>query len=318
MLVCLRPVPFFSASSKQTHRRVVFSADIFLNTFQFQTNKPNQANNGPQHWRWHQLGGWLEEAQRLFGHQELRGRVCFALDGGDGFWITFLLSSQIHSIPIGRGSLRGFAGCTQVSTRSPLVQSNQQFVNWKVTIKSLKICSSSNTLCPLSAFPVWRSHCKASALVVLLQLLQRPHPRLLPQPRPPPLMTTMMSTCLDRMTKWTRRLTRPDRNVSPRMLPKSPRVSCHVCLGWPWTHFCYRLLSEPALVAKSNVILDVKPWDDETDMKALETAVRSVQMDGLMWGVSKLVPLAYGIHKLQIVCVVEDEKGKVLFCFWFD
>lgn len=99
---------------------------------------------------------------------------------------------------------------------------------------------------------------------------------------------------------------------------KSKSKLCHVCLGWPWTHFCYRLLSEPALVAKSNVILDVKPWDDETDMKALETAVRSVQMDGLMWGVSKLVPLAYGIHKLQIVCVVEDEKGKVLFCFWFD
>lgn len=25
--------------------------------------------------------------------------------------------------------------------------------------------------------------------------------------------------------------------------------------------------AEPALVAKSNVILDIKPWDDETDMK---------------------------------------------------
>lgn len=69
---------------------------------------------------------------------------------------------------------------------------------------------------------------------------------------------------------------------------------------------------EPGPIAKSNVILDVKPWDDETDMKALEDAVRTIQMDGLMWGVSKLVPLAYGIRKLQIVCVVEDEKG--IFC----
>lgn len=28
----------------------------------------------------------------------------------------------------------------------------------------------------------------------------------------------------------------------------------------------------------------MKPWDDETDMKKLEEAVRSVQMEGLTWG----------------------------------
>ena len=56
----------------------------------------------------------------------------------------------------------------------------------------------------------------------------------------------------------------------------------------------------------------MKPWDDETDMGAMEKAVRTIEMDGLVWGVSKLVPLAYGIKKLQIVCVVEDEKGKLL------
>ncbi|RWS06982.1 elongation factor 1-beta-like protein [Dinothrombium tinctorium] len=65
---------------------------------------------------------------------------------------------------------------------------------------------------------------------------------------------------------------------------------------------------KPALIAKSSVVLDVKPWDDETDMSKLEECVRSVQMDGLLWGASKLVPLAYGIKKLQIVCVVEDDK----------
>jgi len=68
---------------------------------------------------------------------------------------------------------------------------------------------------------------------------------------------------------------------------------------------------KPALVAKSNVILDVKPWSDETDMKELETAVRSITMDGLLWGVSKLVPLAYGIKKLQITTVVEDDKVSI-------
>ncbi|XP_054160337.1 elongation factor 1-beta-like [Oppia nitens] len=66
-----------------------------------------------------------------------------------------------------------------------------------------------------------------------------------------------------------------------------------------------------ALIAKSNVILDVKPWDDETDMKKLEECVRTIQTEGLVWGASKLVPLAYGIHKLTIVCVVEDDKVSI-------
>ncbi|CAI5461636.1 unnamed protein product [Closterium sp. Yama58-4] len=42
---------------------------------------------------------------------------------------------------------------------------------------------------------------------------------------------------------------------------------------------------------KSSVLLDVKPWDDETDMAKLEAAVRKVEMDGLLWGASKLVPV---------------------------
>jgi len=65
---------------------------------------------------------------------------------------------------------------------------------------------------------------------------------------------------------------------------------------------------KPALIAKSSILLDVKPWDDETDMAELEKCVRSVQMDGLLWGASKLVPVGYGIKKLQISCVVEDDK----------
>lgn len=65
---------------------------------------------------------------------------------------------------------------------------------------------------------------------------------------------------------------------------------------------------KPAIVAKSSILLDVKPWDDETDMAKLEECVRSIQMDGLVWGQSKLVPVGYGIKKLQINCVVEDDK----------
>jgi len=68
---------------------------------------------------------------------------------------------------------------------------------------------------------------------------------------------------------------------------------------------------KPVLIAKSNIILDVKPWDDETDMKAMEAEVRKIQCDGLLWGAAKLVPLAFGIHKLQISCVVEDDKVSI-------
>ncbi|XP_077450771.1 eukaryotic translation elongation factor 1 delta b (guanine nucleotide exchange protein) isoform X2 [Stigmatopora argus] len=52
----------------------------------------------------------------------------------------------------------------------------------------------------------------------------------------------------------------------------------------------------------------VEQWDDETDMVKLEECVRSVQADGLLWGMSKLIPVGYGIKKLQISCVVEDDK----------
>ncbi len=61
-------------------------------------------------------------------------------------------------------------------------------------------------------------------------------------------------------------------------------------------------------MAKSSIILDVKPWDDETDVKEIEKLVRGIAADGLRWGASKFVPVAYGIKKLQINCIVEDDK----------
>ncbi|XP_016146260.1 elongation factor 1-delta-like isoform X2 [Sinocyclocheilus grahami] len=72
--------------------------------------------------------------------------------------------------------------------------------------------------------------------------------------------------------------------------------------------YTQRKSKKPALIAKSSILLDVKPWDDETKMSKLEECVRSIQMDGLLWGASKLVPVGYGIKKLQINCVVEDDK----------
>lgn len=84
--------------------------------------------------------------------------------------------------------------------------------------------------------------------------------------------------------------------------------------------------------AKSIVTLDVKPWgtcnpsihcplvmtraltlyvDDETNMKELEENMRKIEMDGLTWGASALVPVGFGIKKLQVTLVVEDEKVSV-------
>ena len=62
---------------------------------------------------------------------------------------------------------------------------------------------------------------------------------------------------------------------------------------------------KPALVAKTNVLLDLKPWDDETDMDAMLQAAKSITKEGLVWGASKLVPVGYGITKWQLMCVVE-------------
>ena len=60
-------------------------------------------------------------------------------------------------------------------------------------------------------------------------------------------------------------------------------------------------------VGRSAVILDVKPWGEEIDMKDLEDKVRALSLDGLEWKASKLVPIAFGINALQIMCHIVDD-----------
>jgi len=66
-----------------------------------------------------------------------------------------------------------------------------------------------------------------------------------------------------------------------------------------------------SVTAKSSVILDIKPWDDATDLGAIESSVRSITMEGLLWGASKLVPIAYGVKKVQIICTIIDDLVSV-------
>ncbi|RZC83200.1 hypothetical protein C5167_045988 [Papaver somniferum] len=69
--------------------------------------------------------------------------------------------------------------------------------------------------------------------------------------------------------------------------------------------------AKPKESGKSSVLLDVKPWDDETDMKKLEEIVRSIEMEGLHWGASKLVAVGYGIKKLTIMMTIIDDLVSV-------
>ncbi|KRZ98770.1 Elongation factor 1-beta [Debaryomyces fabryi] len=64
----------------------------------------------------------------------------------------------------------------------------------------------------------------------------------------------------------------------------------------------------PKPAAKSIVTLDVKPWDDETDLEELLANVKAVELDGLTWGAHQWIPVGFGIKKLQINLVVEDDK----------
>jgi elongation factor 1-beta len=63
------------------------------------------------------------------------------------------------------------------------------------------------------------------------------------------------------------------------------------------------------LIAKSLILWEVKPWEAETDLDEMARLVLSIQMDGLEWKTEyKKEPIAYGVYKLVIGAVVEDEK----------
>eukprot|EP01121_Diplochlamys_sp_Union-15-3_P015971 TRINITY_DN535_c0_g1_i1.p1 TRINITY_DN535_c0_g1~~TRINITY_DN535_c0_g1_i1.p1 ORF type:complete len:208 (-),score=52.55 TRINITY_DN535_c0_g1_i1:51-674(-) len=61
------------------------------------------------------------------------------------------------------------------------------------------------------------------------------------------------------------------------------------------------------VIAKSNIIWDVKPLDDTTDLKLMEEKVRAITMEGLEWKASKLVDVAFGLQKLQIAANIIDD-----------
>ncbi|KAH9577190.1 Translation elongation factor EF1B [Trypanosoma melophagium] len=62
------------------------------------------------------------------------------------------------------------------------------------------------------------------------------------------------------------------------------------------------------VIAKSSILFDIKPWDDTVDLEALAQKLHAEKRDGLLWGDHKLVPVAFGLKKLQQLIVIEDDK----------
>ena len=62
-------------------------------------------------------------------------------------------------------------------------------------------------------------------------------------------------------------------------------------------------------IAKSLIIFEVKPYEAETNLDHLAAKILAIQMDGLFWKTEyKKMPIAYGVEKIVIGCVVEDAK----------
>ncbi|ETV96884.1 hypothetical protein H310_10160 [Aphanomyces invadans] len=61
-------------------------------------------------------------------------------------------------------------------------------------------------------------------------------------------------------------------------------------------------------VERSQVVLEVKPWEAETDLVELAGKIKALEINGLNWGEGhKLVPVAFGIKKLLIQCIIVDD-----------
>mmetsp|Transcript_44573 Transcript_44573/g.82674 ORF Transcript_44573/g.82674 Transcript_44573/m.82674 type:complete len:243 (-) Transcript_44573:281-1009(-) len=68
-----------------------------------------------------------------------------------------------------------------------------------------------------------------------------------------------------------------------------------------------------APIAKTQVVYEVKTLEAGQDMAALEAAIRSITIDGLTWGEQfGVVDVAFGIQKLIVQCVIEDDKVELV------
>ena len=63
------------------------------------------------------------------------------------------------------------------------------------------------------------------------------------------------------------------------------------------------------VIAKSILVFDVKVYEMEQDLLDLARRIYELEIDGLVWNKEpKLVEIAFGMKKLQVGCVIEDDK----------
>lgn len=63
------------------------------------------------------------------------------------------------------------------------------------------------------------------------------------------------------------------------------------------------------IIIRSQIVFEVKPWEAGADLEGLFKKIREEKIDGLTWGEAfKLVPVAFGVKKLVLSCVVVDSK----------
>merc|ERR1739838_715728 len=61
------------------------------------------------------------------------------------------------------------------------------------------------------------------------------------------------------------------------------------------------------VIAKSIVSFDVKVYEQEEDLEKLFTKIKNIEIDGLVWNQDiQILPVAFGMNKLRVGCVVED------------
>ncbi len=61
-------------------------------------------------------------------------------------------------------------------------------------------------------------------------------------------------------------------------------------------------------VDRTQCVFEIKPWDAELSLDDLAAKIKATQFNGLSWGEAhKLVPVAFGIKKLVVSCIVIDD-----------
>ncbi|CDJ56220.1 elongation factor 1, putative [Eimeria maxima] len=62
------------------------------------------------------------------------------------------------------------------------------------------------------------------------------------------------------------------------------------------------------IINKSMLVIEIKPRNSETNLDLIQQNIQQIIIDGLKWGENaKKVPLAFGLYKLQVQCVIIDD-----------